>query len=197
MRWQTSVSYKMEIRLSITEACSEYNPEPYNKKAKISDDSETTGPAPTADFLPTPAPSSSAENVASSHPEDNLRNDFLKRETLSPYVPYAQKSALELAQEANKLVSNAWGHGQGPNATDDIRAELERVKFERDQTRTENEMLRVERDAEAKACLELRQELDRLKKSVKDKARKSDTVLRLVTASLQSLQADAVEALEP
>lgn len=88
-------------------------------------------------------------------------------------------------------------HVQGPGTTEDIRAELERVKAERDEIWAENERIKAERDAEAKTCLELRQELDRLRKSVKDKANKSDTILRLVTASLQSLQSDTAEAPEP
>ncbi|KAF8607172.1 cytochrome P450 [Ceratobasidium sp. AG-I] len=175
----------------------QYTPEPYNKKTKFSDDTETSGPTPTTDSLPTSAPPASEENVASSRPADTSNTASPKREVLSPYIPHTQKSALELAQEAIKLVSNARAHGQGSSTTNDIRAELERVEAERDEARTENGRLRAERDAEAKTCLELRQELERLKKSVKDKASKSDAILRLVTASLQSLQADAAETLEP
>lgn len=104
---------------------------------------------------------------------------------------------MELAQEANKLASTSRTHDQGPSRPEDTRAEIERLEAELDEARAENEKLRAQRNAEATACEELRQELDRLKKSVKEKASKSDTVLRLVTASLQSLQADTAEILEP
>jgi hypothetical protein len=134
-----------------------------------------------------------------------------------PVPSYPPTSALELAQEAAELAfktQSSHSKPSGPSEdVDGLRTELEHVKFkydivkwereqlrlERDEARVESEKYRVERDkvteqrdAEAETCRELRKEVERLKKALKDRDENADKVLELTIASLQSLRGSSL-----
>ncbi|QRV84760.1 hypothetical protein RhiJN_12776 [Ceratobasidium sp. AG-Ba] len=95
------------------------------------------------------------------------------------YLPSTR--ALLLAQQAAEIASSKPKRARRAHNDEDNRSELERLKTERDEAISE-------RDAALESCQALKQELRSLKRSVKEKRKQSDKVIRLVTASLQSLQ---------
>ncbi|KAG8744108.1 hypothetical protein FRC10_010789 [Ceratobasidium sp. 414] len=98
----------------------------------------------------------------------------------------SQTYALELAQQAAELASSEPKYTQGAGESSDSQTELDKLRAERDQAI-------AERDAAIKSCRTLEQELKQLKESSKAKEEKTEKVLRLVTASLQSLQEGSEE----
>ncbi|QRW13358.1 hypothetical protein RhiLY_12357 [Ceratobasidium sp. AG-Ba] len=110
-------------------------------------------------------------------PTDSLRPS--KRPS-SQDVP-TQSTALELAQQAAEIASSKPKRTRRAHDDEDHQSELECLKKERDEAI-------LERDAALESCQALKQELRSLKRSFKEKRKKSDKVIHLVTASLQSLQ---------
>ncbi|KAG8678378.1 hypothetical protein FRC09_019885, partial [Ceratobasidium sp. 395] len=89
-------------------------------------------------------------------------------------------SALDLAQKAAELASSKPKRVRRVEG-DDIQIKLERLRAERDEAI-------LQRDAAIKSNQDLERELQQLKQSFSEKEAKTEKVLRLVTASLQSLQ---------
>ncbi|KAG8710929.1 hypothetical protein FRC08_016540 [Ceratobasidium sp. 394] len=124
--------------------------------------------------------------------------EFLSQDTWGQFVPShddtvqrlpkrssvqtrSQTSALELAQQAAELASSKPKYTQRAGEGSDSRTELDKLRAERDEAI-------AERDAAIKSCRALERELEQLKEAFEEKKDKAEKVLRLVTASLQSLQ---------
>jgi hypothetical protein len=114
--------------------------------------------------------------ISSTFHAQHSKDDALTTNPLS-----TPQSALELAQKAAKLASNTREGCQEVIGGDGVQEGLECLKDQRDEAI-------AQRDAALESCRALRLELQKLKKSTKEKGEKTDQVLRLVTASLQSLQ---------
>ncbi|KAG8744107.1 hypothetical protein FRC10_010788 [Ceratobasidium sp. 414] len=95
----------------------------------------------------------------------------------------SKQSALGLAQQAVELATSK----KRIKESDVSGAMLEQLKAERDEAI-------AQRDAAVESSRAFKQELRRLKKSVKEKDERVERVLRLVTASLRSLQEGMGEA---
>jgi hypothetical protein len=114
--------------------------------------------------------------------------DNPKKEALSPRIS-PTPPALELAKQAAILAAKTRKHNHDNRVSNGTRVELEKLRVERDEARAEREGMRAERDAAVESSRKLQRELQELK----DKGEKSGKILRLVTASLQSLQDSSEE----
>ncbi|KAG9094970.1 hypothetical protein FS749_011385 [Ceratobasidium sp. UAMH 11750] len=138
-------------------------------------------PANTLEDSPTPADESSIKHMKK-EPRHTPR--------LSPTPP-----ALGFARQAAILAAKARKRSEQTKAANEVISELERLKTERNEARAERDALKaeldeaiVQRDAAVEASRQSQRELEELKSSIEDRDEKTDEVLSLVTASLQSLQ---------
>lgn len=164
------------------------NLDPQSKKKRSFEESESGEPTLSTDSLPADVPDDESESADESHVKNMKKEPRTPR--LSPTPP-----ALEFAKQALILAAKARKRSLQTQAANDVLSELERLKAERDEARAERDVMKVERDeaiAQRDAAIESnresRRELQELKVSIEERDERTDEILGLVTASLQSLQ---------
>jgi hypothetical protein len=157
--------------------------DPDNKKRRLTDELESSESGATGH--PQPAQDLSQPDVwdllGPIHSDNTSYIQHLERDALPTDAPLLPNSALELARQAVALVSKTQRSGQDSSGGDVTQGEIERLKAERDEAI-------AQRDAAVESCRELKRELQQLKMSAREEAERTDRVLHLVTASLQSLR---------
>ncbi|KAG8692393.1 hypothetical protein FRC09_011221 [Ceratobasidium sp. 395] len=151
---------------------------------------------------------SSTDSLPATAPEDEttpLDESFIKHMKKEARTPRLSPTppALELAKQALVLAAKTRKRNLQTKAANDVVSELERLKAERDEARAERDALKAERDealaqrdAAVAASRESQRELQELKGSIEEQDEKTDEILGLVTASLQSLQRKSRRARE-
>ncbi|KAG8744106.1 hypothetical protein FRC10_010787 [Ceratobasidium sp. 414] len=159
-----------------------------SSKRPLEEEPESNEPGSSADSLP----ANTLKDSSTSDDESSIKHMKKEQRTprLSPTPP-----ALEFARQAAVLAAKAKKRSHQTKAANDVISELERLKAERDEARAERDALKAEleeataqRDAAMEANRQSQRELEELKSSIEDRDERTDEVLSLVTASLQSLQ---------
>ncbi|KAG8678398.1 hypothetical protein FRC09_019869 [Ceratobasidium sp. 395] len=149
-----------------------------NKKRRFTNEAATT-----SQFVPLQQAKSTQQHTWSQSLEAHS-NEAHATQGLVGELPARARSprvsALDLAQRAAELASSKPKRARRVE-DDDIQIKLERLRAERDEAI-------LQRDAAIKSNQHLERELQQLKQLFSEKEAKTEKVLRLVTASLQSLQ---------
>ncbi|QRV84759.1 hypothetical protein RhiJN_26826 [Ceratobasidium sp. AG-Ba] len=164
--------------------------QPQTKKKRPVPESESGEPGSSTDSLPAIAPEDESEQGQDE--ESHVWN--MKKEPRTPRLS-PTPPALEFAKQALILAAKARKRSLQTQAANDVISELERLKAERDEARAERDAMReerdealVERDAAIESSREAQRELQELKDAIEERDERTDEVLGLVTASLQSLR---------